>query len=180
MPRQPFRVAPVPASGERAHLARMTTSLPTAPAADPASGPRALSRAECRALLARVGWGVLATVGDGHPYAVPVGYALGRDCIYVASGPGEKRRCLDDDPRVCLTVCEVDDFARWRSVVVRGEAVPVAGLAARTVALAAFAAQRSPRRRTDAASARRFASAYLVRLSLDGMTGRSRGHDGDA
>lgn len=161
----------------------MATTLPiepAAPVADAASGPQALTDAECRALLARVGWGVLATVGDDHPYAVPVGYALGRECIYVASGPGEKRRRLEEDGRVCLTVCEVDDFSRWRSVVVRGAAAPVEGLAARAVALAAFATQRAPRGRADAASARRFASAYLVRLSLEGMTGRARGHDGGA
>ena len=154
----------------------MATSLNPAPAADATDGPQVLDHRECRALLSRVGWGVLATTDDGQPYAVPVGYALGRDCVYVASGPGHKRRCLEQDARVCLTVCEVDDFARWRSVVVRGDAVPVEGLAARTVALAAFAAQRAPRGATSAASgAKRFASAYLVRLSLDGMTGRARG-----
>ena len=138
------------------------------------SAPVPLDAAECRELLARVGWGVSATVGaDGHPYSVPIGYALGKDCVYLACGAGQKREFIEADPRVCLTVAEVDTFSHWRSVVVRGTAEPVEGLAAHAVAVAAFATQRAPRAR--AADARRFATARILRVPLDGMTGRSRG-----
>jgi nitroimidazol reductase NimA-like FMN-containing flavoprotein (pyridoxamine 5'-phosphate oxidase superfamily) len=124
--------------------------VPPAPRVAARSGPLVLSVGECRAVLARVGWGVLATVGDGQPYGVPVGYALGSDCVYLASGPGRKRENLEANPRVCLTVCDVDTYDRWRSVVVQGEATPVEGLAARAVAVAAFVAQRAPRARPGA------------------------------
>jgi nitroimidazol reductase NimA-like FMN-containing flavoprotein (pyridoxamine 5'-phosphate oxidase superfamily) len=141
--------------------------------ASPRPSPPVLSEEECRGVLARVGWGVLATVGDGQPYGVPVGYALGRDCVYLASGPGRKRRNLEANPRVCLTVCEVATYDRWRSVVVQGEAVPVEGVAARAAAVAAFVAQRAPRARpTDV---KRLLGARLLRLPLDAMTGRGRG-----
>jgi nitroimidazol reductase NimA-like FMN-containing flavoprotein (pyridoxamine 5'-phosphate oxidase superfamily) len=144
-----------------------TTSVPSRLA------PLVLSFRECREVLARVGWGVLGTVGDGQPYGVPVGYALGADCLYVASGPGRKRTNLERAPRVCLTVCDVAGYDHWRSVVVEGEALPIEGLAERAAAVAAFVAQRGPRARP--ADVTRLMSARLLRLSLAHMSGRGRG-----
>ncbi|HYD54334.1 MAG TPA: pyridoxamine 5'-phosphate oxidase family protein [Gemmatimonadaceae bacterium] len=144
--------------------------------ATPGSGPRILSEAECRAVLAEVGWGVLATNGQaGTPYGVPVGYALGRDCLYLASADGLKRRNVEADGRVCLTVADVRSFDEWRSVVVRGDATRVEGLAEHAVAIAAFTAQRAPRVRPMAADLERLLGARLFRLPLDAMTGRARG-----
>jgi nitroimidazol reductase NimA-like FMN-containing flavoprotein (pyridoxamine 5'-phosphate oxidase superfamily) len=140
-------------------------------AARATSRPFPLDEVECREVLARVGWGVLATVDDGQPYGVPVSYALGRDCVYVGSGPGRKRTQLEGDPRVCLTVCDVGSGERWRSVVVEGAAEPLEGMAARAVALAAFATQRAP----QATDLRRLMDARIFRLPLAGMTGRGRG-----
>jgi nitroimidazol reductase NimA-like FMN-containing flavoprotein (pyridoxamine 5'-phosphate oxidase superfamily) len=146
------------------------------PAAEPAPSrlaPLVLSYRDCREVLARIGWGVLATVGDGRPYGVPVGYALGSDCLYIASGPGRKRANLEREPRVCLTVCEVATYDRWRSVVVEGHATPVEGMSDRAAAVAAFVAQRAPRAR--ATDVRRLMSARLLRIPLDHMSGRGRG-----
>ena len=139
-----------------------------------ADGRRPLDEQECLELLRSVGWGVLASVGEGQPYAVPVGYALGADCVYVATGPGRKRSNLDANPRVCLTVCEVCSFEQWRSVVVAGEAQEVVGMAARTAAVAAFVAQRAPRGRASGADVKRLLTARIFALSLVGMTGRMR------
>lgn len=139
-----------------------------------ADGRRPLDDQECLELLRSVGWGVLASVGDGQPYSVPVGYALGADCVYVATGPGRKRSNLDANPRVCLTVCEVCSFEQWRSVVVAGEAQEVVGMAARTAAVAAFVAQRAPRGRATGADVKRLVTARIFALSLAGMTGRMR------
>jgi nitroimidazol reductase NimA-like FMN-containing flavoprotein (pyridoxamine 5'-phosphate oxidase superfamily) len=139
------------------------------------SGPLVLTAEECRAVLARVGWGVLATVGDGQPYGVPVAYALGSDCVYLASGPGRKRENLEANPRVCLTVCDVGTSDRWRSVVVQGEALPVEGPAARAAAVAAFVAQRAPHARPGATGVQRLFGARLLRVPLVGMAGRGRG-----
>ena len=151
-----------------------TIDAPDAPTTAPSRlAPLVLSFRECRQVLARVGWGVLGTVGDGQPYGVPVGFALGADCVYVASGPGRKRTNLERDPRVCLTVCDVAGYDSWRSVVVEGEALPVEGLAERAAAGAAFVAQRGPRARP--ADVTRLMSARLLRLSLAHMSGRGRG-----
>lgn len=140
-------------------------------AARETSRPFALDDEECREVLARVGWGVLATVDDGQPYGVPVSYALGRDCVYIGTGPGRKRTHLEVDPRTCLTVCEVEGGERWRSVVVEGEAEPLEGMAAKAIALAAFVAQRAP----QATDLRRLMDARIYRVSLERMSGRGRG-----
>lgn len=156
----------------------MPTTLPdtgTIPApATTADGRRPLEPRECLELLRAVGWGVLASVGDDQPYAVPVGYALGSDCVYVASGSGRKRSNIEAQPRVCLTVCDVESFEVWRSVVIPGTAEEVRGMAARTVAVAAFAAQRAPRGRATGADVKRLMTARIFRVPLDEMSGRMR------
>lgn len=137
-------------------------------------GRRVLHRDECLDVLRAVGWGVLAT-GDGEqPYGVPVGYALGADCVYVASGPGRKRENLERHPRACLTVCDVRSFEEWRSVVIPGEVGEVTGMAARTAAIAAFAAQRAPRGRASGADVKRLLGARIFRIPLEGVSGRAR------
>jgi nitroimidazol reductase NimA-like FMN-containing flavoprotein (pyridoxamine 5'-phosphate oxidase superfamily) len=141
----------------------------------PRSGPLVLTAEQCRAALAEVGWGVLGTVGDGQPYGVPVGYALGSDCVYLASGPGRKRRNLEVNPRVCLTVCDIGTYEHWRTVVVQGAAMPVEGLSERAAAVAAFVAQRAPRARPGVTDVKRLLGARLLRLPLDEMSGRQRG-----
>jgi nitroimidazol reductase NimA-like FMN-containing flavoprotein (pyridoxamine 5'-phosphate oxidase superfamily) len=141
-------------------------------------GPEILDRIECRSLLTRMGWGLLSTASpDGTPYAVPVSYALGRDCVYVASGPGLKRSNLEANPRACLTVCDVESGDRWRTVVIRGDAIPVEGLTEHAVAVAAFVAHRGPGRSAAPRDAMRLFGARMWWLPLSEMTGRSRGHD---
>lgn len=134
-----------------------------------------LDHAQCREVLARVGWGVLATVDEvGYPYAVPVKYALGRDCLYVASGDGEKRRNIECDPRLCLTVADIHGPEEWQSVVVRGLAVPMDGFTERAAAMAAFMARVVHGDRPRTRDVRRLSGARFFRVSLDGMTGRGR------
>lgn len=136
---------------------------------------RPLDHAECRAVLARVGLAVLATVDDmGQPYAVPVKFALGRDCLFLASGEGEKRRNMEGDPRVCLTVYEVAGPERWESVVVRGLAVPLDGVAEHAAAFGAFVTRMGQNGPPRAADLKRLKRARFFRVSLDGMTGRGR------
>ncbi|MGZ8414467.1 MAG: pyridoxamine 5'-phosphate oxidase family protein [Gemmatirosa sp.] len=159
---------------------RVTAGASASASAPSRSAPLVLSHDQCRAVLARVGWGVLATVGGEHPgqpYGVPVGYALGADCVYLASGPGHKRRNLEANPRVCLTVCDVGTYDRWRSVVVQGEATSVEGLAPRAAAVAAFVTQRAPRGRPRPVDVQRLMTARLLRIPLDTMSGRGRGDE---
>lgn len=153
----------------------MTAVAPPAPPAPAArTGPLVLDAAECRAVLARVGWCILASVDEGQPYGVPVGYALGEDCVYLASGPGRKRRNMEANPRVCITVCEITSYDQWRSVVIEGAATPVVGVREHAAAVAAFVAQRAPRTRPGVTDVRRLMSARLLRVPLDVMSGRGR------
>lgn len=149
---------------------------PSSPGNAPARpAPLVLDEAGCREVLAKAGWGVLATEAEGQPYGVPVGYALGRDCLYLVSGPGTKRRNLEANPRVCLTVVLMENYDRWRSVVVQGAATPVEGMAERGAAVAAFVAQRAPRARPGVTDVRRLLAARLLRVPLDHVSGRGRG-----
>lgn len=137
-------------------------------------GRRVLDHDECLEVLRAVGWGVLATAGDDQPYGVPVGYALGANCVYIASGPGRKRDNLERHPRACLTVCDVRTFEEWRSVVIPGYVGEVTGVAARATAVAAFAAQRAPRGRATGADVKRLLTARIFRIALDEVSGRAR------
>lgn len=81
---------------------------------------RHMLEAEADAFLADGAWGILATGGPTGPYAVPVSYAFDGTRLYVATGPGRKAEAIAAEPRVSLTVTEVDSGDRWRCVVARG------------------------------------------------------------
>lgn len=151
--------------------ALLASDPPAAPSAS--AGPHVLDDAACRLVLARAGWGVLAVSTDDGPYAVPVSFAVVEDRVYVASGPGLKREAIERDGRLCLTVCDVTDGGRWRSVVVRGAATPVRRVSEQMRAVAAFVTRAGAR--SSAAAAARLRGARLYSLPLDGMTGRGRG-----
>lgn len=151
------------------------TSAGPWPAAAPVSaspGLRELDAAEVRALLAAHEWGVLSTVGpDGMPYAVPVAYGLADDVLYLACGPGRKARNLEARPLACLTVAEVRDGERWRSVVVGGPVEWVDDAAGRLAALHAL--EREPGRFSPRDRAR-LAYARFARLRPHEVGGRAR------
>jgi nitroimidazol reductase NimA-like FMN-containing flavoprotein (pyridoxamine 5'-phosphate oxidase superfamily) len=122
-------------------------------------------------LLRSHSWGVLATLHQGRPYAVPVSYGLGADGLYVATGPGRKLQALEAEAAVCLTVTEVIEWSRWTSVVITADAVPLRGIRERVAALDAIRRQRrdggsaSPR---DVARAARASVFRLVPLEISG------------
>jgi nitroimidazol reductase NimA-like FMN-containing flavoprotein (pyridoxamine 5'-phosphate oxidase superfamily) len=135
--------------------------------------PRALTAEETDALLRRHWWGTLSTVGAEGVYAVPVGYGWDGEHLYVASGPGRKARNLEADPRVCLSVAEVESGDRWRSVTVSGTAEPVTGVAATLAALNAIRRQRAGQPVT-AADAARLVRAAVFRVVPREVGGRAR------
>lgn len=66
---------------------------------------------------------VLGRIGcqvDGRVYVVPVTYAYDGECVYAHSGEGTKIRAMRANPEVCFEVEQVDDLARWRSVIAWG------------------------------------------------------------
>lgn len=81
---------------------------------------RAMTEAECTALLGRHDVGRLAYAHLGHVNIVPIHYAYADGWLYGRTGPGSKLAALRHHPWVAFEVDEVDDVFEWRSVVVRG------------------------------------------------------------
>ena len=54
--------------------------------------PRELSLEECRELIARNYIAVVATVGAGEPYAIPLIYGFENDQFFFVTGAGRKTR----------------------------------------------------------------------------------------
>lgn len=78
------------------------------------------------------GWAVLAVLEGSRPYAVPMAYGYDGRSFFVASGPGRKRRALERQPLVCLTILDApDESGVGGYVVVTGTAKPVSSLFAR-------------------------------------------------
>lgn len=148
-----------------------------APAPAPAapgrgSRPRAMTDEEAGAFLRDQDWGLLCTVGASGPYAVPVGFGWDGRSVYFAVGPGRKAENLGSDARVCLTVAQVENGDRWRSVVVSGTAEPVSGVAASFAALAVIGRPRGAT--VSVVDAARMARARVFRLAPREISGRVR------
>ena len=121
-------------------------------------------------------WGILSTVADQRPYAVPVGYGYDGESIFLASGPGRKADNLESCSAICLTVSEVVDGDQWGCVVVMGDALRIDDLRGRIAALAALGRRLSPGAiRRDLA---RLAQTRLYRVVPTEITGRTRGVGG--
>jgi len=120
-------------------------------------------------------WGVLSTLHKGRPYAVPVSYGYDGIHLYIASGPGRKLRALEASPGVCLTVAEVIDGSRWRSVVVIADAERVRTLRERLHALSTIARRSSRSAPVSRHDILRAAGATVFRLRPVEVTGRVRG-----
>ncbi len=84
-------------------------------------GDDALSRPECRELLASVSIGRLGYVDDGWPVIVPVNYTIDSGDVFVRSMPGAKLEAARRGDVVCLEADSFDHESKsgW-SVVVHG------------------------------------------------------------
>jgi len=130
---------------------------------------------EVHRFLMRHAWGMLCSVGEGRPYAVPVSYGFdGRD-LYLASGPGRKLRNLEACPAVCLTIADVENGSHWSSVVVSGDAHPVIHVRRKLHALKTLHRQRPTGVPPSATDIARLARASIFRIVPDEITGRVRG-----
>jgi len=91
-----------------------------------AAAERKLTPEEIRRRIRAAGWAVLAVLEGARPYAVPMAYGYDGRRFFVASGPGRKRRALEREPLVCLTILDgPDDLGSGSYVVVLGRATPV-------------------------------------------------------
>jgi nitroimidazol reductase NimA-like FMN-containing flavoprotein (pyridoxamine 5'-phosphate oxidase superfamily) len=136
-------------------------------------GAREMDLVEVQVFLRRQTWGVLSTLHDGRPYAVPVSFGYDGAYLYLASGPGRKLRSLESNPAVCLTVTDVVDGSRWTSVVAMGDAVPVHDLRGRLHGLNAIRRQQ-PGTLPQPKDLARAAGSTVFRVLPQELSGRTR------
>jgi uncharacterized protein len=161
---------------EPTHVPEVTEH--TAAASPPRSALGAMNAEEAAAFLRAQTWGVLATGGPGGPYAVPVSYAWDGERILLATGAGEKSRAIEAEPRVSLTVTEVDSGDRWRCVIVRGRARWLDEPLARVRALGTLArrqARQAGGLDVSPSAIRRLMDARVVVIEPTEVSGRVRG-----
>ncbi len=81
-----------------------------------------LDLAECVEILSTQRLCVLATADANQPYAIPMFYGFDGETLYIGISDGRKTEVLDANPRVCVTVTDVQPGLAWRSVLVTGRA----------------------------------------------------------
>lgn len=136
---------------------------------------RPMDAAGIEACLEANRWGVLATVADGQPYAVPLIYGWNGETLYFVASAGRKVDNLQRNPDVCFTVTEVREGGhRWRSVIVHGRAELVDDVAGKFSALRALRGHLSVSvtdvTLSDVAA---LAHARVIRLQPNEVTGRA-------
>ena len=67
---------------------------------------RTLSPDEVARHIREAGWAVMAVLDGPRPYAIPMAYGYDGHGFFVATGPGRKRRALEQQPLVCLTILD--------------------------------------------------------------------------
>ncbi len=144
-------------------------------AARPDTGSRALTAEECWEVLRQVGWGVLATVGEGRPYAVPVRYGIDGHDLFFISGPGRKLGNLERTPELCLAVAWVGGLDHWRSVVVTGVVAWVTDLPGQLRAIRALQAIQPSGLALHPGDIKRALGGRAARIEVREMTGRAQG-----
>lgn len=91
---------------------------------------RQLPEEETMEVLLKYEYGILSTMGDDYPYAVPMSYVVANNKIYIhgTCESGQKTKNIHNNPKVCFTVVgntEIlpSQFAtKYESVVVLGTA----------------------------------------------------------
>ena len=137
---------------------------------------RPIGESEVQELLERNWWGVLATLGDGHPYAVPVVYGYDGKHFYIASRDGQKVENIEARPGVCLNIVEVSKPGdHWTSVLVIGSAKMVKDPKGHLAAIQALRRQAGiTARNVDPKDLARMAAARVIRVIPNEITGRVR------
>ena len=153
--------------------APVRSARPEPGAAPSSGGVRAMEMADVQLFLRGHSWGVLSTLSEGRPYAVPVSYGFDGTDLFLASGPGRKLRSLESNPAVCMTVTDVVDGARWTCVVVMGDAVAVDDLPGRLHALNAIRRQQ-PGTLPQPKDLARAAGSTVFRVRPLELSGRTR------
>lgn len=133
---------------------------------------RALVDDEVREVVARNFIGVIATVSDGQPYAVPIIYGYDDDAFFALLAPGRKSRNMEANPQVCLTIVDAGEGGQpWRSVVVTGRASWVEGLVKLGHALNAIRKQYPGNPVRSAPPLTALKGYHMLRLDVESLAG---------
>lgn len=93
---------------------------------------RTLSADEVAGHIRQAGWAVMAVLDGPRPYAIPMAYGYDGRGFFVATGPGRKRRALEQHPLVCLTILDGShSHGGGGYVIVTGRARAVTSMFAR-------------------------------------------------
>ena len=136
---------------------------------------RTMKADETRQFLDSHNWGMLCTVSDGEPYAVPVSFGFDGHYLYVATGPGRKARNVDANSSVCLTATDVKNGDYWQSVVVSGKAEWIDETAAKFRALNILRRDRIQGSLPSPVELARIARSRVFRIVPTDTSGRVRG-----
>ena len=136
---------------------------------------RAMSPDEARQFLESHNWGMLCTVSEGEPYAVPVSFGFDGHYLYIATGPGRKAHNVDENRSVCLTVADVQNGDSWRTVVVSGKAEWLENTSAKLRALNILRRDRMEGALPSPTELARIARSRVFRIVPTESTGRVRG-----
>jgi len=79
-----------------------------------------LTREEIEQVLLREMVGRIGCHAEGRTYVVPITYAYDGDGVYAHSADGLKVRTMRANPKVCFEVDQIENLARWRSVIAWG------------------------------------------------------------
>jgi uncharacterized protein len=84
---------------------------------------RELSAEECGEILRRSELGHLACSRHDQPYIVPIHFSFDAslNCLFAASGAGQKIQWMRENPRVCVEIEDIADKDHWTSVLIFGE-----------------------------------------------------------
>ncbi|MGH9819889.1 MAG: pyridoxamine 5'-phosphate oxidase family protein [Pyrinomonadaceae bacterium] len=101
---------------------------------------REMDDQEILELLTHTGYGHLACSQHNQPYLVPIHYAYEEPNIYIYTTEGKKSEIIEENPRICLQVEDVQDNKHWKSVIVTGRAERLTDEDTRSAALKAVVA----------------------------------------
>ncbi len=136
---------------------------------------RELRSDEVEEFLRAHSWGVLGTSLDDVPYAVPVIYGYDGEDFYVIMVQGKKTGILAENPRVSLTVVDVQEPGMdWRSVIIDGRVEWVTGVRGWLHAMVTLRRQRGNEAGASLKEAKRLARAKVARIVPDEITGRTK------
>jgi uncharacterized protein len=75
---------------------------------------------EIRELLKKMDYGHLGFICDDQPYVMPMHYYLDELDIYLFTTIGMKTKSIDQNPKICFQIEDIQSQTHWRSLILTG------------------------------------------------------------